>query len=287
MTDVPQLEADTDTLVFDGAQQDERGETANPDLYNDPDVEQAPKVHIDVRESEISVNGRLTAPRLAERPEYSNDWRTALAEWVVQYESFCTQFQQPGYTFVDPLRDISRNVIMDQAEWSINAGAPYEIQYRTNLITGEGVLSKKDVAEKTANPQPVSDPMGILGNTDLTGLTSMSVIRSFDTEVNPRAYTGIGTATKNEVVANSGVTHRVEYEGQFEGTRQERQDFDNALDSLVGTEQTTFQTAFPGYSLDGTLLNYNSNYGAETGTKMHAYTLEFLEGTFLESDPDA
>lgn len=287
MTDVPQLEADTDTLVFDGAQQDERGETANPDLYNDPTNPDPPQVHVDVRESEIGVNGRLSAPRLATRAEYSNDWRTALAEWVVQYESFCTQFQRPGYTFTDPLRDISRTVVMDNAEWSINAGAPYEIQYRTNLITGEAVLEDRDVAEKAATPQPVSDPMGVLGDTDLTGLTSMSVVRSFDTEVNPRAYTGIGTAEKNEIVAKSGVTHRVEYEGQFEGTRAERQTFDNTLDGLVGTEETTFQTAFPGYAIDGSLLNYNSNYAAETGTKLHAYTLEFIEGEVLQSDPDA
>jgi len=287
MADVPQLEAATETLVFEGAQQDERGETANPNLYNDPTDARPPQVHVDVRESEISVNGRLSAPRLAQRAEYDDDWRTALAEWVVQYESFCTQFQRPGYTFTDPLRNISRTVVMDSAEWTINAGAPYEIQYRTNLITGEAVLEAEDVAEKAANPQPRSDPMGVLGGTDLTGLTSMTVARSFDTEVNPRAYTGIGTATENEIVAQSGVTHRIEYEGQFEGTRAERQTFDNDLDALVGTEETTFQTAFPGYSIDGSLLDYNSNYAAETGTKMHAYTLEFLEGTVLTDDPNA
>jgi len=278
MTDLPRLEADTETLVFEGAQQDDRTEQADPDIYNDPTQDIPPQVNVERRASEIGVNGRLSAPRLAQRVEYDDDWRTALAEWVVQYESFCTQFQQPGYTFVDPLRDIERTVVMDQAEWTINAGAPYEIQFRTNLLTGEAVLEQEDIVEKTAAPRPKSDPMGVLNEISLPGFTSMTVGRTFEAEVNPRAYSGIDTATENEIVAKSGITHRIEYEGQFTGTREERQNFDKALNDVVGTFQLSFETAFPGYTLDGYLLDFDSNYRAQSGTKLHKYSLEFIEG---------
>jgi hypothetical protein len=287
MPDLPRLESDTGTLVFEGAQQDERSETANPNLYNDP-TQRDTKVHVDERESEIGVNGRLSAPRLAQRDAYSDDWRTALAEWVVQYESFCTQLQAPGYTFIDPLRDISRTVVMDSVEWTINAGSPYEIQFQTNLITGEAVLEPQDIAEKTANPKPKTDPMGVIAGTNLTGFTSMSVRRFFKTKTNPKAYSGIDTATKNEIVAESGLTHKIEYEGQFTGDYAERQSFDNTLDALIGkTDEITFQTAFPGYAIDGALLRYDSNFAAETGVKMHSYQLEFMEGVVDDDVPDA
>jgi hypothetical protein len=166
---------------------------------------------------------------------------------------------------------------MDEAEWTINKGAPYEIQYQTNLITGEAVLDTKDVAEKTADPRPTDEPMGDLNAIPLTGFNSMTVTRAFDTEVNARAYSDIKTATKNEIVAKSGVSHRIEYEGQFPGDRNDRQNFDESLDSLVGSPRVPFQTAFPGYTIDGYLLNYDSNYRAETGEKLHQYSLEFIE----------
>jgi hypothetical protein len=284
MPDLPRLEADDGgTLTFDGARQDDRSERANPNLYNDPSDPRPPQIHVDIREAEYQLQGQLSAPRLARRAEYSDDWRTALAEWVVEYEAFCTQFQGAGYTFVDPLRDVSTPVVMDSAEWTLTAGAPYEITFQASLIEGEGVLETRTRDPKAATPDAATSgaPAAVLDGIDLPGFESMRVAREFSTEVNARAYTGIDTAAKNEIVVDEGVTHRVEYEGQKPGDYAARQAFDDSLDALVGTSEVVFDTAFPGYAIDGVVLGYEPEYRAQSGTDLHTYRVDFLEGTRL------
>jgi len=52
MPDLPRLEADDGgTLTFEGGQQDDRSERANPNLYNDPSDPRPPQIHVDVREA--------------------------------------------------------------------------------------------------------------------------------------------------------------------------------------------------------------------------------------------
>jgi hypothetical protein len=102
--------------------------------------------------------------------------------------------------------------------------------------------------------------------------------------VNPKGIFNRDSAENNDVLIEEGAGRVVAFEGVHTGTRTERQNASVALRNLLATkENVTLETRFPGYSIDGFVLEYdddfdqNSAFGDSTKGS-HRYRLEFVEG---------
>ncbi len=263
------------TLELRRAQQDERNEDTQPEIFNDPAVDSPPLVLVAERTGSYTMEGTVTAPKLSQDSAFSDDWRQALAEWIVKFESFCYELQGAGYDLVDTHRNKTVPVVLNRTQWRLTAGAPYEIEWEIEVDVGEGVLPQEPRTEKTANIQSAMTVPASVGGFDLPGLRDMTVQREFDVDPNARAFED--TAESNIIIGDSGVMHQIRYRGEFAGTATERQTFDSDINSLIGDEGRTFQTRFPGYSVDGVVLNFRSDFQAQFAGNKHNYELEFLE----------
>jgi hypothetical protein len=141
------------TLELRRAQQDERNEDTQPEIFNDPATGEPALALVAERSGTYTIEGTVTAPKLSQQTGFSNDWRQALAEWIVKFESFCYELQGAGYDLVDSHRDKTVPVVCERTQWRLTAGAPYQIEWECDVVIGEGVLEQEARTEKTANIQ--------------------------------------------------------------------------------------------------------------------------------------
>lgn len=275
MTDI-ELQHDTEgTLLFRRAQEDERDLQSSPDVVNAPADDRDPLVQVFQRQDSYRIRGQVTASKLSQDAEFADDWEQALAEYITKLESFCYIGQGGGYTLHDAIRNTNVPVVCTAVEWERNPGAAYEISYTADLQVGNGVLGSESRDVRTANVQAFNVPARIDGN-DLPGLRGLTVLREWETEVYPLAFTQ--DATENDIVADTGVQHSITFEGEITGDKVTRNSFDSTIEALEGVENVAFETRFPGYSLTGVLTRYNSDRVAQSGVRKHSYEIEFLEG---------
>lgn len=234
-----------------------------------------PLVHIETRERERSIRGRVTAPRRAANDGTTSDWLQALANYVDLLESHLTEFQGDGYTFTDDIRSESFRVIYHSLEWTLSPGSPYEFEFDVGLSVGRGALESRAIQQRDPTVNTSMTVPATVGGHDLPGLRDLRVSRSFAKTVKP-VYDKT-SAQNNDVIGDEGVRHEFVYEGTHTGSNSARATADANLAALEGT-QATLKTRFPGYSLDGYVLNYDSNLEARFGTNSHHFTLRFIEG---------
>ena len=275
MSDYRLEHPDRGTLEFRQAQRGEDQREAVADVTAERGVDRPPLVHVRARTRERTLTGRVTAPRRAREDGDTDDWLQALANYVVRLEAFCDDQQGAGYTFVDDQQDEQTPVVLHEVEWTLAASQPYEIEFSVSMATGEGVLASRPLDDRTADPQTGMDVAARVEGVDLPGFRELRVTRSFDTETD--ALFGRGSAANNQVVAESGVEHRVEFSGTHTGTESERRQADAALEALIGAGLVEFQTRFPGYALEGKVLAYRPERQAGFGTDRHDYELTFVE----------
>jgi hypothetical protein len=101
--------------------------------------------------------------------------------------------------------------------------------------------------------------------------------------VDPTPVFDRDSAENNDIINEEGSQRRVSFEGVHTGTQTERASADSALADLYASkENITLETQFPGYSMDGYLVGYNSTFeqnrafGSTEGS--HRYRVEFVEG---------
>lgn len=267
------------TLEFRQTQSDRSQRKAVTDIATILGTDQKPLVHVTTRERERTLQGRVTGPRRAQNDPNESDWRQALANYVDLLEAHLDEFQGEGYTFEDDVRDESLNAVYTDLTWTLSGGSPYEFTFEVTLAVGEGVYEARPIDQR----DPVVSDLGgnvaaTVGGHDLPGLREMQVTRSVGFEVTP-VYNR-STAENNLITPSEGTEQRINFRGVHTGTESARATADSNLDALIGQGETTFVTAFPGYDLDGTVLNYDPELSAQRAGNSHTYELEFIE-----SDP--
>jgi len=119
--------------------------------------------------------------------------------------------------------------------------------------------------------------MATVDGIDLPGFRQIASTRGY--EVDTFALFNRDSAQDNDIQADSAVEHQIRFEGTHTGPRADRRQADAALDALAPTKQNvTLETYWPGYDVDGFVLNYQSNFEARFGTGRHDYRLEFVVG---------
>jgi len=284
MTDYRITHPSRDTLEFRQVQSDEDQTEAVANIATDIGVDRPPLVHNEARDRTRDLQGRVTAPRRAANDSDTSDWEQALANYAVLLEAHVDDRQGShdssrfpgGYTFEDDVRGESLRAALTETAWTIFEGQPNELAFEATLEIGTSAMVNGDIDPKTANVDTSMDVMAKVGGEDLPGFRRMRVQRSVD--IDPEPLYDASTAEDNQIVPETSVEHRITFEGTLTGSESSRATKDGNLNGLLDKDQVTFETRFPGYSLDGFVLNYDSTESADFGPEMHQYSLTFIEG---------
>lgn len=267
------------TLEFKQAQTDADSRQAKTNIARGIGTERTPLVHIATRDRTRTINGRVTAPRRADNDPNTSDWRQALANYIDTVESHLDEFQGAGtnaYTFTDDIRSTSFNVVFESVEWTLTAGRPYDFEYEISLIIGRGVMEDRPRDPRNPTVDTSMDVAAKVGGFDLPGLRELRSTR--EVEFDAKAIYDKTTAENNDVVVTDGTQQTLVFRGTHTGTDSQRASADSDLEGLIGSGQVTFETAWPGYDLDGFVVGYDSDLEARFGDEMHHFTLTFVEG---------
>jgi len=264
-----------DSLTFEQPQQDQDQREAVASIAAEIGTGDVPLIHVETDERTRTITGRVTAPGRA-RAAGTDDWQQALANYLVALEAAVDEFQGEGYTLVDEYRDEKFPVAFHSLSWRVNGGQPNEFEFTADLTVGLGTMEARATTPKTAGPKSGFDYAARVAGNPLPGIRQMEVSREFDIETD--AVFAPGDAENNQIIPDSGVRHRVTFSGTHTGTFAERAAADDTLQALQDGEVHTFETKWPGYTLDGKVLGYDSELQASYGTGKTEYTLTFLEG---------
>lgn len=263
------------TLEFRQLQQDEDSQEAVTDIAAEIGDDRPPLVHVRGRNRDRSLTGLVSGSRRARDDDSTADWQQAIANYILELEAHCDEFQGLGYTFQDDIRGESISVCYDSLEWTLRQGQPFDVEFDIGLSVGRGTLDSRGVDVSEATIREDLDVAARVDGIDLPGLREFSLSHSWETDV--RSIYNRDTAESNDIVAEEGVQRIWTFEGTHTGTETERSNADAALDSLLGTGLVDFETRFPGYTVEGKVLSYNSDFRAQYGESYHQFALTFIE----------
>lgn len=217
---------------------------------------------------ELTYTGRATGIRLSKQQGYSSDPLTALAEWVVEMETFVNAKQGTGWTLDDNERGEQYNAVVQMFGWQRNKGAKFEVSWDLSAIWGQGAM-----VSSTRNPPSVNPSSAwTLDGTDLGSIDAYRQQKRQELKPYPIAFADAG---QNDVLSQSGAFRRIMIRGEKAGGLNT---FDNTMRSLVGQDQiVTFSEAFPGRDLNVMVKSYESTREAGR-TRLGEYILEMIEG---------
>lgn len=265
------------TLTFRQGQADTDTREAVANVAAELGVDRPPLVHTETRENTREITGLVTAPRRAANDATTADWRQALANYVDRLESHVDEFQGTGYTLEDDQLNLSKRAVYEGVEWSLTPGEPYAVEYTATMQVGRGTFEEQAIDRRNPTVDAGMNVYATVDGNDLPGMRDYRVRRSVGVDVN--AVFDRDSAENNDVIINEGPQHRVVFEGTHTGTLAQRRSADATLDALVATKDPIdFVTKFPGYTLSGYVLNYESDLSVDAGGNSHGFRLEFLEG---------
>lgn len=220
-----------------------------------------------------SISGIATGNRLSNQSQYSSDSVTALAEWVQEVMALVDGKQGTGYSLTHDERGLDVNVILESFAWTRSGGERFQIEWDLEYQIGEGIMVNEEPTPNEANPST---------SWSLDGRDLQSPIQ-YREEKRQRLETDemlfAESAEENVISDQSSPIRTVTINGRHKGTRSERQAFDQHFRNLIGQDNiVTYQSAFPGHSLDVMVNKYESVLEAGR-TRVGEYTLELIEGT--------
>lgn len=273
------------TLTFRGGQSSETQREAVASVTNELATDRKPLVHTETRDVRNTERGTATGIRRAQNDPDTSDAYQALANYAVELEAHVDEFQgasvDDGYTYENDQTDTGQAAVLESIEWSLTPGRRYELDYEGSIIVGNGTMSAEDISPESVTVGATFDAMLRLDGIELPGFRDYRVSTSIGVDPNP--VFNRESAENNDIINTEGRQRRVAFEGVHTGTQTERAADDAALsDRLATKENVTLETRFPGYSMDGYLVGYNSTFeqnrafGSTTGS--HRYRIEFVEG---------
>lgn len=254
-----------------GEDRDERdGDT---DVFDSPSFDSDEAYLAGMTESHTSsVSGTATGFRLSDQSGYSNDPVTALAEWVQKAMAFVNGQQGTGYTFTHDERDYTSNGVIVSFGWTRNSGAKFEVDWNLTYRIGEGVMTDGPIDVGAASPSST----WTLGGTDLQHPVQYREEKR--QQFKPIEMLYADGPEQNVLESKAGARRTININGKHTGTVAERKSFDDTMTSYMGNDTTvTYQSAFPGHSIDVMVNRYESILEAGA-TDQGEYQLELIEG---------
>jgi len=265
--------ADRPNIQLIQGQRDSDTRTQDSSIAEDVGTRDPPLVHVTGREREREITGRVTAP--ARSKATGENYLQALADYITTLQFSVDYFQGDGYTLEQDVQGINQNVVFHQLEWEYQRGSVFEVQYDAKVTVGSGVFPTEDAQIPDVSPNLGMDVAARVGGEDLPNHRLMRVSTQFGIDVS--SLFNKATAEENDIEPDSSIQTQISFEGTITGTESQRAAKDAALDSLLAESLVTFETRFPGYSLDGVVNEYTSDFEQGTGGNSHDYSLQFQE----------
>lgn len=220
------------------------------------------------RVESLTMTGIATGIRLSNQAGYSDDPNTALAEWVVEMETFINANQGSGYTLTNNERGDSKNVVIESFGWQRKPTEKYQVSWDMSVQWAQGMMSDVSSSPPSVSPSQTWTLDGIdLGNQVILRHDKQQEIKPY-----PIAYADAG---ENETLAQSGAVRQITIRGSKD---ENRNSFDDSMQALIGQDTiVTYSSAFPGRDLDVMVKEYEST--REAGwTRLGEYSLTLIEG---------
>lgn len=218
----------------------------------------------------FTVTGIATGNRLAQQSKFSNDPNEALAEWVVEMETYVNGSQGSGWTFQDDERGDTFNVLAETFGWQRNKGERLQVLWDLSLKWAQGMMEDASTSPDAVNPSTTWK----LDGKELPGMASHRQQKRQRIKIYPIALADPG---QNEGKASSGATRQIMIRGQVTD-QTGLNSFDDRMQSLIGQDTIVdFESAFPGRTKQVMVRNYDSIREAGR-TRLGDYTLELVEG---------
>ncbi|UBF23112.1 hypothetical protein HCTV-16_gp129 [Haloarcula virus HCTV-16] len=221
------------------------------------------------QQQKFTTTGVATGLRLSRQPGYSNDPNTAVAQWVVEMETYINAQQGSGFTLQSDERNDSKNVVLESFGWQREPTEKYQVSWDLTAHWGQSMMSSSSRNPPSVSPSQSWSLDGYdLGNQVMTRQEKMQQVEAY-----PIAYAKAG---ENEVLAQSGAIRQITLRGSKNSNRNS---FDDAMQALLGQDTTvTFSEGFPGRDLEVMVKEYEST--REAGyTRIGEYSMTLIEGT--------
>lgn len=253
------------------AEESQTSTDGQTDEYNVVETDSDETILLSMTSQEsVTYSGRVSGMRIAQDSSYSNDYRTALAEWVAEIETFVNGKQGSGYTLDDTNRGDTKNVVLDSVGWQQNEGEALSVSYDLAGLWAQGMM-----ASTTRSPDAVSPSNSwSLAGHSLGGNVSHRQQKRQQLEYYAFPLSNPG---EDEVLAESGAVRTVTIRGRVSDV-EGSDSFDDTMQNNTGTNSlVTFSSAFPGRDLDVMIKSYDS-FREAGWTQLGEYALELVEG---------
>lgn len=222
---------------------------------------------------EGTPNGLATANRLG--------GIGSLANWVSELESYADG-TMGSLTLSDDQRGRSIPGQLRSVSWSVESGAPHEVEYSLEFVRGRDLGF--DFGGGSSGPESVSPSSSAsLAGYDLGEITNYRVTREQDiTEIEIPQFLGDVSLDDNLAFSTGGVTRTFRIEGRKTGSDSALADFEQTMQSNMADTLNTvsYSEAFPGRNLDVAIQNYSGSRRAGED-RILEYSLELIEGQQL------
>ena len=239
------------------------------------DAEDAFLVGMTQRE-QIQITGKANGFFLADQNEYSNDPKTALAEWTQELMAVVSGTQGEGHRLTDTERGLvgpdALLVTAEKVGFTLTGGSPFEVEYDIDLQRGEGVMPSETDRVKPADPRTTMELDGV----DLGFFDQIREQKRCQIDLAEMLFAA--DAEENLISAQTGAVRNVQIAGTFTGTKAEREAFEASINGLIGTDETvTYKSPFPGHNLNVMVDTFFTSYQSGTKDTM-SYALTMIEG---------
>jgi hypothetical protein len=221
----------------------------------------------------ITVQGRLTAPRLIRSNNYPNTGDAARGEWLRTFDEFVNGGPGDGYEIRLDYRNRTLTGVPEELEWTISGGERFDAEYSVTFRVGDAVGLSNSVS-------PSSPSVGgdiIIDGETIPTFREFQITKQQELEVSRRAFAT--TAEENDITTTGGATRTIRVVGLVEGTESERNTFDTNLSDSIGQDTIVdVEDPFTGRTYSGIVRSYES--GDEAGrTRVGEYGIEVVEGS--------
>jgi len=219
---------------------------------------------------EATLTWLASANRLASLDAYSDDRRTARAEYAQQIHRLVPPSQGGGWEFSDTSRGEKINGYFENIRWQVNEAEPYVISCNAEFKRGDGIeTAEADIPSAgPANPTDTATLDGV----DLGAFVSWSekvktTVKGYDL-----VFEGPDQRTLRET---EGITREITLRGKATDTFA---DIEAVIDANKGQDVTVpYQSAFPGEEVDVVIKDWRGTRRQEH-EQMGEYDLTLVEG---------
>lgn len=222
--------------------------------------------------SQIQLGGEATAFRIAQQSQYSNDPLTALAEWSARLLAHVNGQQGTGWTLYNDYTNRQLIGIVEKVELSRKRSEKYQVDWDLTLRVGSGMMPHQPLDPVVADPSNAA----FIDNQEMHEIEELTIEKKQEVELHAYA---LHDYDENEIEGKSGAMKTITARGSIPGSETYRKDFDDHIRSRIGENyEVTYDSAFPGDSLDAVVTNYSATREAGT-TQIGGYRVEMTEGT--------